>query len=289
MALPQWENWERNGCQICEIKPFHIPVCVCALHGTKPVMTKMQRRMGIKMKITITKSEKEFDELAAWKIIGQILSKPDGVMGLSTGQTTGNMHRIVSQLYALHPFDTSRVTVFNVDELTNLPRTYEGSCYAMIKTQFCDPLHIPEENFIMPQTISDDFTKECLAFEAEIRKRGGVDLQILGIGWNGHIGINQPGTPFGTNTWVSPMDEIFEERVRKETGVGRDYPLGGLTMGIKTIMQMRKILLVAKGEAKAEIIRKAVNGPVTEKVPASVLQLHPNCEVLLDSKAGALL
>lgn len=241
------------------------------------------------MILNIARSEREFDEIAAWRIIGQMLSKPDSVIGLSTGQTTGNMHAIVSELYKLHPFDTSKVTIFNVDELTNLPREYSGSCYTMIKTQLCDNINIPEQNFIMPPTLSDDFEAECVKFEDELFRRGGMDLQMLGIGWNGHIGINQPGTPFESRTWVSPMDPIFEERVRRETGVGPDHKLGGLTLGIKTIMQTRKIVLIAKGKNKAEIIKKAVYGPVTIDIPASVLQLHPNCEVLLDPEAASLL
>jgi glucosamine-6-phosphate deaminase len=211
------------------------------------------------------------------------------VIGLSTGQTTGNMHAIVSEIYKLHPFETSNVTIYNVDELTNLPREYSGSCYTMIKTQLCDHINIPEQNFIMPPTLSDDFEAECVKFEDELVRRGGMDLQMLGIGWNGHIGINQPGTPFESRTWVSPMDPIFEERVRRETGVGPDHKLGGLTLGIKTIMQTRKIVLIAKGKNKAEIIKKAVYGPVTIDIPASVLQLHPNCEVLLDPEAASLL
>jgi glucosamine-6-phosphate deaminase len=241
------------------------------------------------MILNIARSEREFDEVAAWRIIGQMLSKPDSVIGLSTGQTTGNMHAIVSEIYKLHPFETSNVTIYNVDELTNLPREYSGSCYTMIKTQLCDHINIPEQNFIMPPTLSDDFEAECVKFEDELVRRGGMDLQMLGIGWNGHIGINQPGTPFESRTWVSPMDPIFEERVRRETGVGPDHKLGGLTLGIKTIMQTRKIVLIAKGKNKAEIIKKAVYGPVTIDIPASVLQLHPNCEVLLDPEAASLL
>lgn len=241
------------------------------------------------MKITITNNERQFDETAAWRIIGQILRKETAVIGLSTGQTTTNMHRIVSELYQRCPFDVSKTVFFNVDELTNLPRTYPGSCYAMIRSQLLDPLGVPDERFLMPPTISDDFERESRRFEERIQEHGGVDLQILGIGWNGHIGINQPGTPFGSDTWVSPMDEIFEARVRKETNVPEDHELGGLTLGIRTIMKSRRILLAAKGEKKAEIIRQALEGPVTEAVPASVLQLHPDCEVLLDREAASLL
>lgn len=241
------------------------------------------------MKITITENERRFDETAAWRIIGQILEKKDSVIGLSTGQTTTNMHGIVSELYKLHPFDVSRAVFFNVDELTNLPRSYAGSCYAMIRSQLLDPLGVPDDRFLMPLTESDDFEQESRTFEDSIRAHGGADLQILGIGWNGHIGINQPGTPFGSDTWVSPMDEIFEARVRRETAVSDSHELGGLTLGIKTIMQSRRIILAAKGVKKAAIVRAALEGPVTEAVPASVLQLHPNCEVLLDREAASLL
>ena len=239
------------------------------------------------MKITITRNEQEFDTVAAWRIIGQLLSKPDAVIGLSTGQTTIGMHRIVAEIYARTPFDVSTVTFFNVDELTNLQREYPGSCYSMIYDQLVGPLGIAEENFIMPPTLSDDFVREARLFEQRLAARGGADLQMLGIGWNGHIGINQPGTPFESETWVSPMDPIFEAKVRKETGLPPAHELGGLTRGIKNIMQTRKIVLIAKGSHKAEIIEQAILGPVTTDIPASVVQLHPNCEILLDAEAGA--
>lgn len=159
----------------------------------------------------------------------------------------------------------------------------------MIKEQICRPLEILEENFIMPQTMNIDFERECQWFEEQIQIRGGADLQMLGIGWNGHIGINQPGTPFGSRTRISEMDSRFEEKVRKEVKILEGHWLGGLTLGIKSIMQTKKIVLIAKGKEKAEIIQKALLGPVTEEVPASVLQLHPDCEVLLDRDAASLL
>jgi glucosamine-6-phosphate deaminase len=241
------------------------------------------------MKITITSSTKEFDITAAWRIIGQMLTNPRSVIGLSTGQTTMEMHRIVSAIHREYPFDVSQVTLFNVDELTNLPREYAGSCYTMIKTQLAGPLGIPEENFIMPSTLSDDFQAEAREFERRLAQRGGADLQMLGIGMNGHIGINQPGTPFESETWVSPMDPDFEARVRRETQVPADTILGGLTRGIRNIMHTRRLILIAKGEHKADIVRKAIQGPVTTDIPASVVQLHPDCEILLDPAAASLL
>lgn len=241
------------------------------------------------MKITIAKNEREFDVMAAWRIIGQMLEKPDSVIGLSTGQTTFNMHAIVSEIHASYPFDVSRITLFNVDELTNLPREYSGSCYTMIRNQIAGPLGIPDENFIMPPTLSNDFEGECVLFEKRLAERGGADLQMLGLGANGHIGINQPGTPFESDTWVSPMDPDFEARVRRETNVPDDIVLGGLTRGIRNIMHTRKLILIVKGAHKAEIVEKAVSGPVTTDIPASVVQLHPNCEILLDADAASRL
>ena len=239
------------------------------------------------MKITITKSEREFDVTAAWRIITQMLEKPHAVIGLSTGQTTINMHAIVSEIFAKYPFDVSGITLFNVDELTNLSREYAGSCYTMILNQIAGPLGIPEENFIMPPTLSDDFEAEAILFEKRLAERGGADLQMLGLGSNGHIGINQPGTPFESETWVSPMDPDFEAKVRRETQVPPETELGGLTRGIKNIMHTRKLILIAKGAHKAEMIEKAILGPVTTDIPASVVQLHPNCEILVDVDAGA--
>ncbi len=243
----------------------------------------------MKMNITIARDEAEFDRIAAWRIIGEMLSNPKAVIGFSTGQTTANMHAIVSDIYRQYPFDVSNITVFNVDELTNLPRSYKGCCYTMIQEQIAGPLGVKEENFIMPPTISDDFERESRLFQEELGRRGGADLQMLGLGMNGHIGINQPGTPFESETWVSPMDPIFEERVRRETQVGPDHELGGLTLGIKNIMHTRKIVLIAKGAHKAEMVKQMLEGPVTTDIPASVLQLHPNCEFLLDADAARLL
>jgi len=241
------------------------------------------------MKITIAQTPEEFDRMAAWRIIAQMLEKPNAVIGLSTGQTTYGMHAIVSDIFRQYPFDVANITLFNVDELTNLPREYAGSCYTMILNQLAGPLGISEENFIMPPTLSDDFKNECRIFEQRLAERGGADLQMLGIGMNGHIGINQPGTPFESETWVSPMDPDFEARVRRETQVPAHIILGGLTRGIKNIMHTRKLILIAKGINKAEIIEKAILGPVTTDIPASVVQLHPNCEILLDAAAASLI
>lgn len=241
------------------------------------------------MKITICRDEKEFNTTAAWRIIGQILEKPDAVIGLSTGQTTIDMYAIVAHIFSVYPFPTQDVTLFNVDELFNVPVSYAHSCLALLREQIVGPLGISPDRFMMPSRNVSDFDQEALRFEKQISERGGADLQILGIGKNGHIGLNQPGTPFESETRYTGLHGEFESRIRREAMVPADVELGGITRGIKNIMQARKVILVAKGAHKAEIIQKAMRGPVTTDIPASVLQLHPNCEILLDAEAGALI
>ncbi len=236
--------------------------------------------------ITIASNEAAFDRIAAWRIIREILNNPKAVIGLSTGQTTKNLHTIIRELYELHPFDVSQVTFFGVDEVTNVPREYAGACYTMLKTQLIDALGIPGKNFLMPPTLSNDFQAECRKFQQAIESRGGIDLQVLGLGTNGHLGFNQPGTPFESETWVSHMDEVLEARIRKELQASPNVKMGGLTLGIKNIMQARKIMLVAKGQSKADIVKQMLCGPITPYIPASILQLHTHCEFVFDTESA---
>ncbi len=238
------------------------------------------------MKITLTRSETDFFQVAAWRLIAQILMKHDAMIGLSTGRTTQGIYAAVCDIHRQYSLDVSGLTVFNVDEVTNVPREYSGSCYTLILNQLVKPLGIPAEHFIMPPTISDDFETECQLFEKRLAEHGSIDLMMLGIGENGHIGFNQPGTPFERETWHSRLDSALEERIRRETQVSSDVRLGGITLGIKNVMHSRKIVLVANGPHKASIIAATLQGPVTPEVPASVLQLHPDCEVILDPAAA---
>lgn len=239
------------------------------------------------MRITITDCETSFDNTAAWRIIGQVLAKPESVIGLSTGRTTGNMHRLVGDIWTRNPFDVSKVTFFGLDEVTNVPREYYGACFTMIKTELTDTLGIPQERFLMLPTMTDDWEEVCRQFTDELAARGGVDLFILGLGENGHLGFNQPGTPFGQTAWKTSMHPELEERISRETGITEG--LGGVTLGIADIMRARKIVLVAKGKNKAEIVHKMFNSPITPEIPATILRLHPNVEFLLDAEAAALI
>ena len=224
------------------------------------------------MKISIANSQEQFDITAARRIVDQICHRPDSVIGLSTGRTTGNIHRKVCEIHSELNFDVSRVTFFGLDEVTGVDREYSGACYKMLLTEIIEGLGVEMKNFIMLPTRSN---------------RGGIDLLILGLGENGHLGFNQPGSQFNGGACTSTMDSRLEERIRRETATPDNVPLGGVTLGIRDIMHARRIILVANGDNKADIVKEMLCGPITTDVPASILQLHPDCEFIFDSKAAS--
>ena len=238
------------------------------------------------MRILIAPSPEEFCRLSAWTIARQIMARPRSVVGFATGRTTTGIHAALAEIYRQYPFDTSCMTALGMDEITGVPRDYAGACYDMLLKQVVEPLNIPLENYLMPPTCAPDLKKECELFGRAIRNRGGIDFQELGIGENGHIGFNQPGAPFDSTVTLGEMDDRLSRRIHRETGIPMETHLGGITLGIKDIMQARHIMLCANGPGKRDIVEAALLGPVTPQVPASVLQLHPNLDVILDPDAG---
>lgn len=238
------------------------------------------------MKITVARSEKDFDTMAASRIVDTVCARPRSVIGLSTGRTTGGIHRCVCAMAERADFDVSQLTLFGVDEVTGVPREYAGACYTMLLNEIAGPLGIKEDNFLMLPVKSDDFAAECRRFTDEIKRRGGIDLLMLGLGENGHLGFNQPGSPLNGGACTASMDERLEARIRRETGAAPDERLGGVTLGLRDIMHARRIVLVAKGAAKRDIVGRMLSAPVSSDVPATVLQLHPDCEFLLDAEAA---
>jgi glucosamine-6-phosphate deaminase len=239
------------------------------------------------MKITITKRGEAFNLMAASRIINQILIKTDSVIGLSTGRTTKDIHHLLADRCRMR--DMSSITFFGIDEVVNVQRSYAGSCYTMLQTEMIGALNIKEDNFLMLPTTSSSYPKACCDFQTEIEKRGGIDFLELGLGENGHLGFNQPLTAFSQETWTTSMDAELEKRIRRETHTDDCTPLYGATLGLKNIMHARNILLVAKGAHKAKMVKQMLEGEITPKIPASILQLHPSCEFLLDADAASLL
>ena len=243
----------------------------------------------MKLNINIQPDAISFDRVAAERLYGQIAAKPDSVIGLSTGRTTGAMHRILAEMLAARPLDLRAVTFFGQDEITGVPREYSGACYTMLKRQLIAAIGIDEDHFLMLPTTQDSYPQAAAAFTAELEARGGIDLLILGLGENGHLGFNQPGTPFGSTAWVAEVSPELDARVRRELGLGPDIPLGGATLGLQDVMHARRLILASKGTHKAAIVKQMLQGPVTEAVPASILRMHPACEFLLDADAASLL
>ncbi|MDR1569496.1 MAG: glucosamine-6-phosphate deaminase [Oscillospiraceae bacterium] len=241
------------------------------------------------MNITVINGEQMFYATAAERIAEQMRNKPASVIGFSTGRTTSGIHAELAKIYNRQPFDTSKLTVFAVDEITNMPRECPASCYYLIYNDVVKPLNIPMENFIMPDPMADDIEAECLRYENAVNSRGQVDLLELGLGENGHLGFNQPGTPFDSSARLSWMEEQLHDRLCKQYDIDTTIPFGALTLGIKNIMLCRKILLVANGSNKADVVERLATGRITTDLPCSILSLHPNCDCLLDELAAVAL
>ncbi len=239
------------------------------------------------MKITVANTTGIFHRTAAARIVAQMCSNPRSVIGLSTGRTTGKIHEAVCRMHDEAAFDVSDITIFGLDEVTGVDREYFGACYKMLLTEVVEPLGISRDNYLMLPTQSDDFAAECRKFTDEIARRGGIDLLILGLGENGHLGFNQPGTPLGSGAKTDRMDERLDARIRRETNTPDDVALGGVTLGIRDIMHARRIIMVANGKNKTAMVKAMLEGPVSPDCPASVLQLHPNCEFIFDKDAAA--
>lgn len=235
---------------------------------------------------TIYPDSATFYKEAALRIALQIQKCPRSVVGLSTGRTTGGIHRALVEIIQQQQIDCSHVIFVGVDEVTNVDREYAGACYKMLRVEVLDSLNIPDEQFLILPTRSEDWERTCMEFSQKLEEIGGIDLLELGLGENGHLGFNQPGTPSHSDVRISEMTPELEERIRRETQTPKNIWLGGATLGIKNIMHARHILLVANGQNKADIVRKILTGPVDIEVPASILQLHPHCDYVFDADAA---
>lgn len=241
------------------------------------------------MKIIIAKNKEEFDKIAADIVSQQLKDKPDSVLGLATGSTPLGLYAQLVERYNKGEIDFSKVKTFNLDEYKGLAKTHPQSYYFFMFKNLFSKINIEPENINIPNGEVEDSAKECEEYEKKIKAAGGIDLQILGIGHNGHIGFNEPGTPFESTTSLIDLDQRTIEANSRFFDSIDEVPRQAISMGIKTIMQARKIVLMISGKDKAEIAVKAIKGPITTEVPASVLQLHPFVTVLLDQEAASQL
>ena len=222
---------------------------------------------------------------AANIISAQVIMKPDCVLGLATGSTPIGLYQQLVAWYEKGDLDFSEVRTVNLDEYKGLSRENDQSYYYFMHHNLFDHVNLPAENSHLPNGMEPDSDKECRRYSELIRSMGGVDLQLLGIGHNGHIGFNEPGDAFDNDVHCVNLTQSTIEANKRFFASADDVPKQAYTMGIKTIMQAKKILIVASGEDKADIVRDAFFGPITPKVPASVLQLHNDVTLVADETA----
>ena len=239
------------------------------------------------MKIYKAKDYKDMSRKAANIISAQVIMKPNCVLGLATGSTPIGTYDQLVEWYNKGDLDFSEVTTVNLDEYKGLPRTNDQSYYYFMHQHLFDRVNIDPERTNVPNGMEPDAEKECGRYEELIRSLGGVDLQLLGLGHNGHIGFNEPGEAFEKETHCVDLTESTIEANKRFFASADDVPKQAYTMGIKTIIQAKKILIVVNGENKADIVERAFFGPVTPEVPASILQLHNDVTLVGDEAALA--
>jgi glucosamine-6-phosphate deaminase len=216
-----------------------------------------------------------------------IAAQPDIVLGLPTGRTPILLYRELVRLYRAGRIDFRRVSTFNLDEFLGLPAADPRSYHAFMRRHLFDHIAIPRRHVHVPDGAAADPERECVRYERAIARAGGIDLQILGLGANGHIGFNEPADALIARTHRARLRQATRRANAPSFGNrAAAVPREALSMGMATILQARRVVLVATGAAKAQCVNRMINGPVTPRLPASFLQLHPRAEVWLDRAAA---
>lgn len=227
------------------------------------------------MKVLKFDTYKEMSKAAAEAFLTQTANKPDSVFGFATGSTPIGLYDELAN----SGLDFSKVTTFNLDEYYGLEGTHEQSYRAFMNRNLFDRINIKKENTNVPDGLAKDVEAMCDKYDADIKAMGGIDIQLLGIGHNGHIGFNEPDSSFTAPTHKVTLDQKTIDANSRFFESSDDVPRYAITMGMYSIMNAKKIVMVVNGKDKWEILEKSVNGPITPEVPASILQLHGDVTV----------
>ena len=241
------------------------------------------------MKIYRAENYDAMSRQAANILSAQVILKPDSVLGLATGSTPVGMYRQLVNWCEKGDIDFSQVHTVNLDEYLGLAPDHDQSYRYFMQQNLFDHINVRPENTNVPNGLASDPEAECRRYNEVIAGLGGIDLQVLGMGHNGHIGFNEPEEAFELETHVVDLTENTIQANARFFASKDEVPRRAITMGIKSIMQARHILVVVSGEDKAEIVRRAFAGPVTPLVPASILQMHPHLSLVGDEAALSLL
>lgn len=245
----------------------------------------MEKQYG-NFRVIVTKDYEALSAAAADIVAAQIGAKPDSVLGLATGSTPVGTYACLIEKHNGGGLDFSQITSFNLDEYYPIKKEDDQSYAYFMNDNLFNHVNANPANINIPSGEASDAAAECAAYETKIDKKGGIDLQVLGLGLNGHIGFNEPAPSFAKTTHHTALDPSTVAANARFFASEADVPKHALTMGIGTIFKARHILLLISGAAKAKIAKEVIFGPITPQVPGSALQLHPKVTVVLDEAAA---
>jgi len=241
------------------------------------------------MQLVIAKTERDFHRDAAARVSRQVLKKPDSLIGLATGGTTLGIHQWMIRFHRELGIDYSQCKTCNLDEYIGVSADDPSSCRYRINNELLNHLNIRPENTYVPDGLCSSPKAELEIFKKTVEGFGGIDLQVLSIGQNGHIAFNEPGTSFDSTYHLAPISKSTVEAKAGLFGGEDRVPKQGISMGIRDIMAAKALLVVASGEHKAEVVQHVINGPITEDIPATIVRLHPYVTIIIDQAAAKLL
>ena len=241
------------------------------------------------MLVIIKENYDEMSKEAAKQVAALVRKKPDCVIGFATGSTPLGLYKELIRMHKEEGLDFSKITTFNLDEYVGLPPEHPQSYHYFMWENLFRHINVNPSNVYIPMGMADDIDAFCEWYENKIKEVGGIDLQILGIGANGHIAFNEPGSSLGSRTRIKTLTEKTRQDNARFFSSMDEVPKYAITMGVGTIMEARRLLLLASGTSKAEAIRATVEGPIMAKYPATIVQLHRYATVIIDKDAASKL
>jgi glucosamine-6-phosphate deaminase len=241
------------------------------------------------MEVIIAKTYQDMSRAAALAVAEVLNATPDAVIGMATGSTPLGLYQELVRMHKKEGLDFSQVTTFNLDEYVGLPVTHSQSYHYFMHENFFKHVNIPPQNVHIPSGTTSNYRAFCAWYEQRIQECGGIDVQILGIGSDGHIAFNEPASSLSSRTRLKTLAKQTIDDNARFFASREEVPVYAITMGVGTIMEARKILLLANGAKKAEAVAAAVEGPVTSMITASALQMHPDATVYVDDPAASKL
>ena len=238
------------------------------------------------MRVIIEKDYEAMSKRAAGFVAEIVRNKPDCVLGLATGSTPVGMYKELIRMHEEEGLDFARVTTFNLDEYYGVAPEHDQSYHYFMHDNLFNEINVSAANINVPSGTAPDVDAACAHYEQMIEEAGGIDIQVLGIGGDGHIAFNEPGSSLASRTRLVTLDEKTISDNARFFEKKEDVPLSAITMGVGTIMEARKCLILANGAKKAEVIAKAVEGPITSQITSSALQMHPDTIVIVDEEAS---